>query len=222
MKTFVIFNAIACGGVALLIAIYTLVYFSVIKKRGNTVLTPARVISTLLAVSMAATIAVNAMLFAKEEEKLKNYYYPNTVNLYTVDKNDTKSYVGIFSQYADADSIPGYKRTVRHHGEVRFTYYFCEAREENVRPGFIIFVEYKGHEDPAMFSWGTVLFKWLKGGQEEALSFSSGEYQATRLMLIGDYGTSIEEMSVDVEYVIRGEDAKTEREQLIIPIDIGD
>lgn len=220
MKTYLLFNAILCGATVLLIALYVIIYSLVIKKRCNSVFTPARVISALLAVVFVTSAVFNIMFFTKEEEKLKNYYYPNNVYMRSVDKYDTKSYASIFSQYVDADAIPGYKRTLRQFNDVKFTYYLSDYPEERIHPSFVIFVEYMGKEDPEAFSWEAVFFKWLRNGTEEASVFSSGEYRSTQLMLIGDYDTTIEEISVEIDFSICGDNSKFGRERIIIPLDV--
>lgn len=71
-----------------------------------------------------------------------------------------------------------------------------------------------------LFSWGAVYFKWIKDGKEEASVFSSGEYRSTQLMLIGDYDTTIEEISIEIDFSIRSENSKFGRERIIIPLDV--
>lgn len=220
MKTYLLFNAIVCGATVLLVALYSIIYFLVIKKRCNCVFTPARFISVLLALVLTTSVSVNIVFLTKEDEKLKNYYYPNNVYMRSVKKYDTKSYASIFSQYADADTIPGYKRTLRQFDDVRFTYYLSDYPEERIHPSFVIFVEYMGKEDPEAFSWGAVYFKWLRNGTEEASVFSSGEYHSTQLMLVGDYDITIEEISIEIDFSIRGENRKFGREKIIIPLEV--
>lgn len=159
MKTYLLFNAVICAATVLLIALYSLIYFLVIRKRCNCVFTPTRAILVLLAVVLTTSVIVNIVFLKKEDEKLKNYYYPNNVYMRSVDKYDTKSYASIFSQYADADAIPEYKRALRQFNDVRFTYYLSDYPKERIHPSFVIFVEYMGNEDPEAFFVGSCVLQ---------------------------------------------------------------
>lgn len=208
MEKYVVFNICVGAAAVLLAAIYTTLYYTVIKKKGGARFAPSRIICGILVIAIVLIGIENTVLIGKEYNlRTQKYSKANTffvTELYESDTNpellsDKKGV--IYGQYFDKDSIPGYRKGEKIIGDVKYTYYvqtpqFNDSNDFNIDPNFVIFAEYTGDDSVKNFSWDGVSMTFLSGNKTEDGDSWIGTWEDDIVMIYGRFGYNVDSLSV--------------------------
>lgn len=217
MKAYLLFNELVAATIVFLAVIYVVLYFTVIKKRERPILTPIRALSAVLCLALVVSSVGNYIFFKDANSKRGKY---NRVDVVPITQETSDMYASIYAQFADSDSLSGYNKTVKYSNDIKYTCHLIKYPEDHIYPGFVIFIEYDGKEDTSSFKWFTVSIDWRKNGSLETEVSSDVHNHTTKLMLVGDYDTSIEELCIRTDYDVSEESGGIVSERTVIPINV--
>ena len=127
-------------------------------------MTPLRTTVIILFVFIIANIVGN-YFFAKR--LVKNHENYNKAYVTAICEDTENSYASLFLNYSTAETIGGYKRTVKQCDDVEYTIYLCDYPEEHIYPNFVVFAEYTGDVDMDIFKWNYIGLEWIEEGTTE-------------------------------------------------------
>lgn len=218
MKAYLLFNELVAAIIVFLAVIYLILYFAIIKKREKPILTPLRVLSSVLCLTLVVSSVGNYIFFKDANSKRGKY---NRVDVVPITQETSDMYASIYAQFAEYDSLPGYNKTVKYSNDIKYTCHLIKYPEDHIYPGFVIFIEYDGNCDTSSFKWFTVSIDWRKNGSLETEVSSDGHnHTTTKLMLVGDYDTSIEELYIRTDYIVSEESKSIVIERTVIPLNL--
>ncbi len=211
MDRFIIYNLCAVATVAVIIAVFTIIYRKVLKKKDVSTSTYFKVISIILSVSFVISILGNIFFINNLNEERSRHYsiadFLTTEDIYDVDENGAESEsrnLSVLGKYYKEDSIPRYERTELVQGDIKYTYYknknvLPDSNEYKTTPNLIIYAEYIGEEIPD-FAWKYTSADWIDEEKVISSLYSSGSSRSRIIMICCNYDYDTDEVKINLNY----------------------